>query len=103
MGKSAGDSTRACARALGQVSGRMYQGSHGEVVKTRLNFNFTVPTLFLNLALWKLVTIVSATLRNFGKTCGRRVRKRGVKSCNILKSCLKCMNTSLANCCGNLL
>ena len=31
LGGSPGDSTRACARALGQVSGRMYQESHGEV------------------------------------------------------------------------
>jgi len=31
MGRSAGDGTRACARPLGQVSGRMYQESHGEV------------------------------------------------------------------------
>jgi len=29
MGSSAGDSTRACARTLGQESGRMYQESHG--------------------------------------------------------------------------
>ena len=43
MGRSAGDSTLACARALGQVRGRMYQESHREFgcrqhARVRANF-----------------------------------------------------------------